>query len=100
MTAATPLDITATDAGLAIAGELDAHTAPLLSEAIASIEDGDVRLDMAAVTFVDSSGLRVLIEAHRSAEADGRMVEICRPSQSLRRLLEISGVDCHLNIVD
>lgn len=100
MTAATPLDITATDAGLTIAGELDAHTAPLLSEAIASFEDGDLRLDMAAVTFVDSSGLRVLIEAHRSAEVDGRNVEIFHPSKSLRRLLEISGVDGHLNIVE
>jgi anti-anti-sigma factor len=51
-------------------GELDAAAAPVLSEAIASCvltRLVDIVLDVGGVTFMDSSGLTVLIDGHRFA---------------------------------
>lgn len=100
MSAASPLVITATDEGLALVGEVDAHTAPALAEAIDASERSPLVIDMSDVGFLDSSGLRVLIEAHRSADADGRTVQLSQPSPAVSRLLEISGIDDYLNVVD
>ena len=55
-------------------------------------------LDLASVTFIDSSGLRVLIDAHRRAEADGRVLVIVHPSPPVSRLFEISGLTNHLHV--
>lgn len=98
MTAAAPLDITANDTGLVLAGEIDAHTAPSLAEAIAACDHAHVLVDMAGIEFVDSSGLRVLIEAHQEAQASGRRIQITNPSTAVSRLLEISGIDDYLNV--
>jgi anti-sigma B factor antagonist len=100
MNAAAPLEITTTDTGLALVGEIDAYTAPALSEAIGQCEQAHVVIDMAAVEFVDSSGLRVLIEAHQSAQAEQRRIQLSNPSPAVSRLLEISGIDDYLNVAD
>lgn len=55
-------------AELALAGEVDVSTESLLRDALVGlVENGakDVVVDLAAVTFLDSSGLRSLIEAIR-----------------------------------
>ena len=100
MTAAAPLEITATDDGLSVAGEIDAHTAPGLAEAIDGCEQQHIVIDMSAIEFVDSSGLRVLIEAHQKARAEDRSVQLANPSTAVSRLLEISGIDHYLNVLD
>jgi anti-sigma B factor antagonist len=82
---------------LVVSGEIDAHTAPSLAAAIDAAGDS-VTLDLAGVEFVDSSGLRVLIDAHqRLAEQDGSLT-IASPSEAVTRLFEISGVDDYLSI--
>lgn len=91
------LVITPGDDGLIVTGEIDAHTAPTLAEALSG-SGADVRLDMSGVQFVDSSGLRVLIEAHQRAEAAGGRLTIADPSDAVRRLLEISGVSEYLSV--
>lgn len=98
MTADLPLEITTNDTGLVLVGEIDAHTAPSLAEAISSSDHMHLLVDMAGVEFVDSSGLRVLIEAHQNAQVSGRDVQISNPSSAVTRLLEISGIDDYLNI--
>jgi len=100
MTAAAPLDITITDEGLALVGEIDAHTAPALAEAIGASDRDHLVLDMAGVEFLDSSGLRVLIEAHQSADADSRTVQLANPSSAVNRLLEISGIIGYLDVAE
>lgn len=92
------LTITASDGQLALAGEIDAHTAPQLGAAIAEVATPHVVLDMSAVEFVDSSGLRVLIEAHKALEENGGRLVLHDPSPAVRRLLEVSGVGDHLHV--
>ena len=55
-----------------VSGELDLATAPSLSAAVTA--HGDARLlvlDLTAVTFLDSTGVRVLIEADRACTGSG-----------------------------
>ncbi|MEO6570374.1 MAG: STAS domain-containing protein, partial [Ilumatobacteraceae bacterium] len=82
---------------LVIAGEIDAHTAPALAEAITGAGP-DLTIDMSGIEFVDSSGLRVLIDAHQAAESGGGSLTLSNPSPAVTRLLEISGVVDYLNV--
>ena len=95
----TLLDVTVTDDGLQLAGEIDAASSVALAARLDPLPLGHrIVLDLAAVTFIDSSGLRVLIDAHRRAEADGRVVVIAHPSAPVSRLFEISGLTNHLHV--
>jgi anti-anti-sigma factor len=49
--------------------------------------------DLNEVTFVDSTGLGLLVSVHRRAEAGGGWLHLARPSQHLRRLLEATNLD-------
>ncbi len=95
---AARLDISADPEGLALSGELDAHTAPLLAEQFAELPpgEGNVVLDIAKVEFMDSSGLRVIIDVHQRAADSGRSLVLRHPSAAVQRLLEISGLSDHL----
>ena len=86
--------------GLVVAGEIDSATVDVLARALRSANGGtaDLVLSMADVQFIDSSGLRVLIEAHQEAENEGRKLIIDQPSAIVARLLEISGLTTHLHI--
>lgn len=97
---AIPLTITPVDSGFAVSGEIDAHTAPAVAAAITSSPVSDLVIDLSAVDFVDSSGLRVLIEAHQSRESTGGSVTLAHPSAVVSRLFDISGVRGYLRIVD
>jgi anti-anti-sigma factor len=46
------------------AGELDMATAPLVEARVHAARAGHVVLDLRDVTFIDSGGLRAVIEAH------------------------------------
>lgn len=95
------LNLTRDGDRIVVAGDVDAHTCPdLISELDPLPGTGDVRLDVAGVGFIDSSGLRAIIKAHQLAEASSRKLLIERPSKSVSRIFEISGLSEHLHIVD
>ncbi len=102
MTDAVPrLNISAEGSTVIVDGEVDAHTCPELAAALDPLPgSGDVHVDLSAVGFMDSSGLRALIAAHQGAgEADRRLV-IVNPSSAVMRLIEISGLSDHLHVTD
>jgi anti-anti-sigma factor len=70
-------------------GELDLVGAPALAEAIPEAGDEAVILDLAGVGFMDSSGLRALLEARQRCLDAGRPFRIARPSDAVRRVLEL-----------
>jgi anti-sigma B factor antagonist len=96
------LEITPIEGGLVLVGEIDAHTAPELAARLDPLPGAstDLVVDVAGIEFIDSSGLRVLIEAHQRANAGGRRLVIRRPSASVRRLFEISGLAGHLVVAE
>jgi anti-sigma B factor antagonist len=101
--AETPLSIEVHQEGetatLTLVGELDPHTAPLLSDELENLVDegaSTVVLVLAGLGFIDSSGLRVLIAADRDLTERGGTLVLRSPSDTVRRLLEITGLLDHL----
>jgi anti-anti-sigma factor len=84
------------NAVLAVHGELAVDTTALLTSAI----DGALRapetdglcLDLSDVTFLDSYGLRALIQGSRSATDDGNRFWLRHPSAPVSRILTMTGV--------
>jgi len=87
--------------GWTVAGELDASTAPLLSDAFAELPDttAQVDIDLAGVTFIDSSGLRVLIALNDRVTSEGGRVVVSSASNTVRRLLEITGLESTFGVI-
>ena len=81
--------------GLRLRGELDLATADDLRQMLATLPNGasTVTLDLADLTFMDSSGLQVLWEHTRTLN-DGSLVLENAP-RHIRRLFEITGLDKH-----
>jgi anti-anti-sigma factor len=83
-------------------GELDPHTAPLLKshvDELAASGSTEVVLDLSRLAFIDSSGLRVVISAHREMADRGGQLTLQSPSDTAQRLLEITGLVDHIAIV-
>lgn len=85
------------------AGELDLATSPQLEQEMDTIlarGAREVTIDMAKITFVDSSGLRVLIGLHERSTEDGWELALTLPSEQARTVFRISGAEAHLPFVD
>jgi anti-anti-sigma factor len=105
-----PLDSTLTvvrerDGDVAVVragGELDLATAPQLARAISLAADGRrprVLVDLSALAFCDSAGLRALLGAAREVEARaGRLVVAVEPDGAVGRLLELAGLTEFLRV--
>ncbi len=81
---------------LTIEGEVDVYTAPVLKEKLVeNIESGcsNVLVDLERVTFIDSSGLGVLVSAlRRTRERDGVVRIVCARETTLK-IFRITGLD-------
>jgi anti-anti-sigma factor len=53
----------------------------------------DLTIDFSGLTFIDSSGLSVLVEAHRKARDAGGVLVLRNPTSMLRRLLDITRLE-------
>jgi anti-sigma B factor antagonist len=93
-----PLSIDVARDGVAtvvtVRGEVDLETSGELSAALAGIDPGtEVHVDLAAVEYLDSSGLRVLLTAKDDLARDGGILRVTAVSNIVARLIEITGVD-------
>lgn len=80
-------------------GEIDLATVGRVEQAAAAVA-GDLVIDLRAVTFLDSSGLRLLIEQERRARDDGHAFAIVAGPPSIQRLLKIAGLDARLRVLE
>jgi anti-sigma B factor antagonist len=76
---------------VALSGEVDVATAPLLEERLAGRE-GAIRLDMRDVTFLDSSGVRALLHLYQHCEGNGCTFQVEACSPQVERVLHIVGL--------
>jgi anti-sigma B factor antagonist len=80
---------------LSIGGEIDLATAPALAETLERVTPapgGTVHLDVAEVSFLDSTGISVLVEARNRLEDHGASLVLHRVAPTVQRVLEISGL--------
>jgi anti-sigma B factor antagonist len=79
-----------------LGGEVDLAAAPrvesAIDEALAAEEGVDITIDLDGVTFLDSTGLRVLMAAHARCASEGRSLTLVNPSTAVSRILEITGL--------
>lgn len=90
-----------TSVRILVAGELDLATAPLLDGEVRQVEAtaASLVIDLSGVTFMDSSGLRLLVDAHQRSQENGNRLQIIEGSEPVRRVLRLSGLDQQLPII-
>ena len=90
------IDVRAADAGRAlvvvVAGEIDMATAPQLESCLTDHADRDVTVDLSEVTFVDSTGLAVLVSARRVLGDAGHTLRTTGEQDKVRMVLETAGL--------
>ena len=80
-------------------GELDLATSAILIERLSPLaaEDGDLRLDLSELAFIDSSGIRSLLILSESLGSRGLLV-LHSPAEPVLRTLELVGIGQAENI--
>src|SRR5262245_60074248 len=75
-------------------GELDAYSAPELTESFAEVSRaGAVVVDLTGVSFMDSTALGLLVRALRELEEEDVTVRVVLPETPARRIFEITTLD-------
>jgi anti-sigma B factor antagonist len=99
-TAGQPLTVTRDRTGRSIRcrliGELDAYSSDLLDRSLRTEErEGcdEIILDLEDLVFVDSTGLRTLIEAASRAQGGGWSVRVINARGKVRRVFDLTDMD-------
>jgi anti-anti-sigma factor len=88
---------------LALSGELDISGIARVEEELRQVEEkspGAVVLDLRGLTFMDSSGLRLVLEADMRARREARRFAIVPGPESVHRVFLIALLDKRLEFVD
>ena len=101
------IDVDAAAAGLRVArlaGELDVSVYEQVSEALQALEREEPRphtvmVDLRGLTFMDSTGVRVLAEAHRRAKREGHRLTVVPGTGQPSRVIELLRLDGHVEMV-
>jgi anti-anti-sigma factor len=88
-------------ATVAIGGDLDLSTAPELERALSGVQaDGrPVVLDLRRVSFMDSSGLRVILAADARARSAGSRFVLIEGPPGVQRVFQLTLLDRRLEFV-
>jgi anti-sigma B factor antagonist len=84
-------------------GELDLDTAPELEQELARVREhanGRVVLDLRRLTFMDSTGLRLVIRWDTAAREQGFEFAIVPGPEVVQRVIRLTGMDGHLRAAD
>lgn len=88
---------------ISLIGELDLATADDVEAELERVEATDaasIVLDLSALTFMDSTGVRLLVNAHARSRTDSSRLTLLRGGAAVQRVLELSGVDVLLPFAD
>lgn len=84
-------------------GELDVATVPVLQGEIDALRDTGVRhvtLDLSGVVFMDSTGLRFILDTDAEARQDGFSIALIQGPPAVRRVFELTNTQAHLTFID
>ncbi len=88
---------------VAVYGELDLSTVAEVARELLRAEASsatEIVVDLSALHFMDSTGIRLLCEAHARSRADGDRLRLLRGPGEVQRALEICGLDRQLPFLD
>ena len=81
---------------LPLKGEIDLHVSPGIALSLAGLaatRRASIVLDLTDVTYVDSSGLAVLIQGMQDVREYGGMFALAGLPENVRPIFEIAGLD-------
>ena len=88
---------------LALSGEFDLSSAALVEDVLKDLESEEpdlLVLDLRELTFMDSTGLRVMVSADARARDGSRRLAIVQGPEPVHRVFRITGLDDHLEIFE
>ena len=88
---------------LGLSGELDIETVPILEAAMEqALADAPatVVLVMHRLEFLDSTGLRAILEAHERLRGQGARLVLTHGRRNVQLTFAITGLDAHLSFID
>lgn len=89
---------------VALSGDLDVASAASVEERLVELEgpdeSSDLVLDLRGLSFIDSTGLSLLINTDSRVRKAGRHVTIVSGKGAPRRLLETTGLNRRLDVVE
>ncbi|HEY3843660.1 MAG TPA: STAS domain-containing protein [Acidimicrobiales bacterium] len=97
------IDVSCADgvAVVTVVGEMDVSNSSWLHECLNDVIDAgidEVVLDIEGLTYMDSTGLSVVVGANRRMRAAGGAIEIVAPTPNVARLFAVSGLTPVLTI--
>jgi anti-sigma B factor antagonist len=88
---------------IALFGELDLATANGVEQELLRVEATDAEaivLDLAGLTFMDSTGARLVLQANARSRADSCRLTLLRGPRAVQRVFELSGLSDLLPFAD
>lgn len=88
---------------LTVVGELDMATAQQLEQQVRTLLNRPLHkliIDLSGLSFIDSSGLRLLIVLRDRASAEGWMLGLIRPSGAALSIFALTGADENLPFME
>src|SRR5258708_23486340 len=89
---------------MSVGGEIDLYTAPRLhGELVTALAGGgpeQIVVDMSGVEFCDSTGMNVLLAAHRRAREQGGDLELAAPRPAIKKILQVTGLETVFTVLD
>jgi anti-anti-sigma factor len=88
---------------ICLTGELDLASAADVQRELERVEATDaaaIVIDLAGLSFMDSTGVRLLINAHVRSRNDSDRLTLLRGPAAVQRILELSGVEALLPFAD
>lgn len=85
-----------------VSGEIDFASAPSMQARLTAAcereHSNSLILDLAAVDFMDSSGLRVLLHLQRELSGNRGALVLLNPTEEVGKILKLTGLDQHLAV--
>lgn len=84
-------------------GDLDLDTVHRVESALGTLREegsGDLVLDLRGLTFMDSTGLRLVIRWHATARDEGFRFAIVPGPDVVQRVFRLTGMDAHLAVAE
>jgi anti-anti-sigma factor len=84
-----------------VSGDVDLETFGLLEAPLQTLQlDGrsNIVVDLSGIGFIDSTGVRVIVEAHRRAVVRGRTLLIRGAPEQVLRLFQLTATDRELTV--
>jgi len=101
------VDLDCSDAGpprMFVFGDVDALSAGQLQEAVVEVlrdqRPSCIEMDVHGVTFLDSAGIRALVQCQADARQVDCQIRLTKPQREVYRVLQITGLLEHLGLTE